>query len=421
MHVVRTAGMTAAAGAAAVDMAEAEREAARYRGTEILNPTERRWREVVAPRNLALSEADREAFSRYATPYAVDTLLRRTKNARGLQREFLVALDQPHLVRWIRAQEAFLKTLGERESEIVKSYTKHGDQMVNNWARGSLAADLRDLMMAAIGWSRIPFQFSMYDQYDRLERDGVKMPPRSSWLNAKGDLQPGVVSEIVRANLAYFSASANLGPLLKQYMEDILAVMRRSPRLIGDVITYRGFKSEEHLTGLKYVAREFGSTSVNPDTALAFADTHILGLREVHCCLYELTVKAGVPCLYLGSVTEFDDEYEILLPPGATYRLGKEILVKRVIPTDMSLSEALTAPLKEEAMVVEGTVSWEAKRGRTRRRSSAVVEDVVHMPRRRKPGKGRRFKTIRSSESLDRISEALTGSSRSERPGNSSE
>ncbi len=404
-------------------MADVEREAARFRGTEILNPADRQWRKLVKPRDLALAASNREAFSRFATPYGVDTLLRRTKNVRGLQREFLVPLDQPHLVRWIRAQEAYLKTLTPREEAIVKSYTKHGDQMVNSWARGRIDADIRDLMMAAVGWSRIPFQYSMYDQYDRLVREGVKMRPREEWLDAEGVLRQGAVAEIVRGNLAYFSVSANLGPLLKQYMADLTAIMRRSPRLIGDVITYRGFKSEAHLKGLKYVAREFGSTSVNPNTALAFADTHVLGLREVYCCLYELTVKAGVPCLYLGSVTEFDDEFEILLPPGATYRLGKEILVKRVVPTDMSLSEVLADPLKTEAMVVEGTVTWEERgwRSGTRRRSSAVVEDVVHVARRRKPGKGRRFKTIRSSERLDRISEALTGSSRSERSGNSSE
>ena len=324
-------------------------------------------------------------------------------------------LDQPHLVRWIRAQEAYLKTLTPREEAIIKSYTKHGDQMVNSWARGRIDADIRDLMMAAIGWSRIPFQYSMYDQYDRLVREGVKMRPREEWLDAAGVLRRGVVAEIVRENLAYFSVSANLGSLLKQYMADLVAIMERAPRLIGDVITYRGFKSEAHLKGLKYVAREFGSTSVNPDTALAFAEPHAIGLREVYCCLYELTVKAGVPCLYLGSITEYDDEFEILLPPGATYRLGKEILVKRVVPFNMPLSDVLADPLKTEAMVVEGVVSWEAKRERTRRRSSAVVEDVVHMPRRRKPGKGRRFKTVRSSERLDRISEALTGSASADR------
>jgi hypothetical protein len=409
--------------AAEVDMAEVERDAARYRGTDILNPAERGWRRLVKPRNLALTNADREVFTRYATPYGVDTLLRRTKNVRALQKEFLVALDQPHLVRWIRAQEAFLKTLGEREKEIVKSYTKHGDRMVNGWARGRLPEGMRELLVAAVGWARIPFQYSMYDQYDRLVRAGLKMPPRAEWVNARGELDPEVATQVVRENIAYFTEIDNLAPLLKQYMAEILAVMRRSPRLIGDTITYRGFKSEAHLKGLKYVAREFGSTSVNPDTALAFTDTHVVGTREVYCCLYELTVKAGVPCLYLGSLTEFGDEYEVLLPPGATYRLGKEILVKRVVPPEMSLTEVLADPLRVEAMVVEGTVSWEeAPRARTQRASSGWMgEEIVHVPRRRKPGKGRRFKTVRSSERLDRISEALTGSSRSGRSEDSSE
>jgi hypothetical protein len=398
---------------AAATMAEVEREAARFRGTEILNPVDRGgWRKLMKPRNLALTNADREAFARYATPYGVDTLLRRTKNVRNLQREFLVPLDQPHLVRWIRAQEAFLKTLSPREEAIIKSYTKHGDQMVNSWARGRMQTDIRDLMMAAVGWSRIPFQYSIYEQYDRLVREGVKMRSRAEWLDARGVLRSEVVAEIVRENMAYFSLSANLGPLLKQYMAEILAIMKRSPRLIGDVVTYRGFKSEAHLKGLKYVAREFGSTSVNPETALAFADTHVLGLREVYCCLYELTVKAGVPCLYLGSLTEFDDEFEILLPPGATYRLGKKILVKRVVPPDMSLTEVLADPLRMEAMVVEGTVSWDARSGTRRASSGWSREDLVHVPRRKKPGKGRRHRTVRagasSSERLDRISEALT-------------
>ena len=412
-------------------MVDIEREAARYRGTEILNPPVlKKPRKLVVPRNLALTNADREAFARYETPYGVDTLLRRTKDVRSLGREFLVALDQPHLVRWIRAQEAFLKTLTPREMWVVKTYTKHGDRMVNGWARGSLPTVIDDLMKASVAWSAIPFQYSMYDQYDALVRAGLELPPRTGWLDSKGVLRREVVAEIVRDNLSYFGVTANLGSLLKQYMAEIVAVMKRAPRLIGDIVTYRGFKSEAHLKGLKYVAREFGSTSVNPDTALAFADTHTLGLREVYCCLYELTVKAGVPCLYLGSLTEFDDEFEILLPPGATYRLGNEILVKRVVPRDMTLTDAMADPLKTEAMVVEGIVSWverDWRRSGTRRASGWVREELVHVPRRKKPGKGRRHKTARagagvsSSEGMERISELLTESSRSRSAGGTSE
>lgn len=418
--------------AAADDRVVVEKEVARFRGTEILRPPAlKKPRTLVVPQNLELTDVNREAFARYEAPYAVDTLLRRTKDVRSLGREFLVALDQPHLVRWIRAQEAFLKTLTPREMWVVKTYTKHGDRMVNGWARGTLPVVIDDLMRASVAWSAIPFQYSMYDQYDAIVRAGVPLPPRASWLDAKGVLRREVVAEIVRDNLSYFGISANLGSLLKQYMAEILAVMRRAPRLIGDVVTYRGFKSEAHLKGLKYVAREFGSTSVNPAVALAFAESNTVGSHTVFCCLYELTVKAGVPCLYLGSLTEFDDEFEILLPPGATYRLGKEILVKRVMPEGKSLTEVLADPPKTEAMVVEGTVSWverDWRRSGTRRSSGWVREELIHVPRRKKPGKGRRFKTARagagvssSSEGMERISELLTESSRSRSAGGTSE
>jgi hypothetical protein len=223
--------------------------------------------------------------------------------------------------------------------------------------------------------------------------------------------------------LDFFAQSANLGPLLRQYMADIVAVMRRSPRLIGDIVTYRGFQSEAHLKNLTYVAREFGSTSANPVSALEFAKSSTVGTRQIYCCLYELTVKAGVPCLYLGSHTEFADEYEILLPPGATYRLGREVLIKKVIYTEETLSEVLAGRSmrqRPEAMVVEGVVSWEegrtssTRRRRRREWAREEVEAAVHIPRRRKEGKGRRYKTMRaSSERLERISEALTARSES--------
>jgi hypothetical protein len=398
---------------------------------EVLNPANKDWRSVVVPRDLALTEENRGTFAEYKTPYGVDALLRRTKNARGFQREFLMALDQPHLVRWIRAQNAFLETLGPRDAFVVKSYTRHGDVLVNGWARGSLLEDVGDLLTAAERWSRIPFQYSLYDQYDAYAARGVVMPARSEWLGADGGIREGLVAGIVRTNLAFFRKPANLGPLLRQYMADIVSVMRRSPRLTGDVVTYRGFKSEGHLKGLTYVSREFGSTSVNPDTALDFAGSTTLGMHKVYCCVYELTVRAGVPCLYLGSHTEFEDEYEILLAPGATFRLGREVVVKRVIHAWESMERILHKRRPAtEALVVEGVVSWEEGR----RRSSAsrrsrewtreAVEAVEHVPRRKKPGKGRRYKTVRrsSSDRLDRISEALTASaSRSEGGRKSSE
>ncbi len=415
--------------AATVSLKDAIREAARYEGIDVLNPAEKGWRTVTAPRNLALTEANRGTFARYATPYGVDTLLRRTKDTRALQREFLIALDQPHLVRWIRAQDAFLKTLTGRDAYVILTYTRHGDKMVNGWARGTLATDIRDLMEASVRWNRIPFQYSLYDQYADYVKRGVVMPPREEWLDsATGEIRNAVVAGIVRANLDFFAQSANLGPLLRQYMADIVAVMRRSPRLIGDIVTYRGFQSEAHLKNLTYVAREFGSTSANPVSALEFAKATSVGTRQVYCCLYELTVKAGVPCLYLGSHTEFAEEYEILLPPGATYQLGREVVVKKVVYTDETLSEVLSARSmrqRAEAMVVEGIVSWRDHRKTTERRSrrrdwTREEAEVAHVPRRRKVGKGRRYKTMRvSSERLERISEALTA--RSESGENSSE
>jgi hypothetical protein len=411
-----------------------QREFARVKGSEAVTHYDKEWaRSMEVPRNLAISNADRATFARYMTPYETDVMIRRSKNVRGLQREFLLTVDQPHLVRWIHAQEAFIQTLNPRDAFIVKSYTRHGDKLANGWARGGLPPRVTDLLEAAIAWGKIPFQYSMYDQYDALARMGVEMPPRELWTNKDGILRNDVVVDVVRDNMGFFERPEFLGNLLKQYIADIVSIMKRSPRLIGDIITYRGFKSEQHLKGLRYVAPDFGSTSVNPYTALDFTDIVSSGDHIVHCCIYELTVRAGVPCLYLGSITEFTDEYEILLPPSATYRLGREVIAKRIVPEDRSLSDLIDNPkkafVKKEAMVVEGVVSWDEKRSSvpTRKRSKSAwtrenILAVEHTPRWKKPGKGRRFKTVRrnsSSERLDRISEALTV--RSGRSGNFSE
>lgn len=410
------------------------RDIARRKGSEAVAHYEKEWsRSIEAPRNLVLSNADRAAFSRYMTSYETDLMIRRSKNVRGLQREFFTAIDQPHLVRWIRAQEAFIKTLNPRDTFILKSYTRHGDKLVNGWARGTLPPFITDLMKAAIAWGKIPFQYSMYDQYDALARMGMDMPARELWLDKDGVLRSDIAARVVRDNMFFFEHPEFVADLLKQYMADIVSIMKRSPRLIGDIITYRGFQSEEHLKGLRYVAPDFGSTSVNPYSALDFTNTVSSGIHVVHCCIYELTVRAGVPCLYLGSNTEFADEFEVLLPPGATYRLGREVFAKRLIPEDRTLSNLIADPaeafVQKEVMVVEGVVSWEEKRSSalTRKRSkSSWTHDAIltfeHKSRWRKPGKGRRFKTVRrgsSSERLDRISEALTA--RSDRSGNFSE
>eukprot|EP00899_Mesostigma_viride_P024085 jgi/Mesvir1/4861/Mv11135-RA.1 len=120
-------------------------------------------------------------------------------------------------------------------------------------------------------------------------------------------------------------------------------ILKNAPPLKKPMTVYRGVDKAYYTDGVEgmilngqalkmYENEWFVSTSITPDAALTFVDARTdLPKRKVRvngretedfedgCCMKIIQLLPGVTCLPLWPVSEYDDEIEILLPPGTIY------------------------------------------------------------------------------------------------------
>lgn len=285
-----------------------------------------------------------------------------------MRSKYLLPPENTTLDGWLSRQETYIDRLRKRDIDILESYTVHGDRMVNNYCRGRLGP-LDDLWAAILLRTElpIPLAYSIIDQASELNK---KVPsPTFRSLLVKIDAvyddeevaDMNAVNLFIRENLEFFVNPRNILTLLEQYKQDLIRIITGAPRLTSPLTVYRGIQTESHLSGSIFTNRDFLSTSVHPPSAVEFTESvpNALSRKQFRGGLYELTVSPKVPCLYMEFVTNFGDEYEVLIPPGMLVELEPAVRIK-AMPSGTALT--MTPHLEStQVVVVHGTVSLQVK------------------------------------------------------------
>jgi hypothetical protein len=175
---------------------------------------------------------------------------------------------------WLSRQMDYINELSDFEKRIVYTYTIYGDKLANKYIRGILTeSDIRELLETVRADRESPFW-----HYS----DGV----------------------VTRENIIH---------CIKEYIADLNKIILRAPRPVKPIKVFRGIRDGQYIVdGMKenkYKNKEFISTSFYLESATTFTDGQ--------CCLLELTLDPGVPCLFTGYVSRRRAEYEITLGMGS--------------------------------------------------------------------------------------------------------
>jgi len=284
-------------------------------------------------------------------------------SAAKMSARYAVPAHADGFLDWIRRQRAFMNGLSYRDKIILRSYTMNGDELVNNFLRGTLddnAVGLKHMIANAnhtfdlTGTSPLAFLgFYLYEQYDAFAGK-IALPPRATLIEEKvtdlnydldsnamfirsNGIYSTVFHQILKENEGFFAEPANIAPLLQAYHHDLRRILLSAPRLTGPLTVYRGFQSESHLEGLEYNNPDFVSTSLRIKSALSFAkfgpsfyqDKHVK--EKVFGGVYEITIDETIPCVYLELNTLIPHEYEVLLPPGLHFKFDSKIYYKKYV------------------------------------------------------------------------------------------
>lgn len=255
-------------------------------------------------------------------------------NASRLCHKFAIPVKSEGLKRWLEEQAEYLRELSERDAEILSSYTQVGDRLINHFLRGTLG-DLSHMLTHNLNMIRM-LGFFIYDQYD-FYASRMALPHKDSLITPRGTVDVFILEQLVARNLAFMRSPANIATLLIQYKEELTRIIEEAPRLPNPLIVYRGFQDERYLSGLKFENPDFISTSVSIEAALNFAQLRYEMYPKRHFGsrylggVYEITLGPTIPCIYMEPITQCEDEFEILLPPGLQFTFDSKIHYK-VLP-----------------------------------------------------------------------------------------
>ena len=304
----------------------------------------------------------------------------RSKDAQRVRHAILAPREDPAIDAWLREQVAFIKELPTRDYNILTSYTRNGDVLVNSYLRGTLRTNTTELIRASLEVSDdypsrpVALAYSLYDQFPELTRtgrltllEGVKT--KADLLDEEGDINMELVRDLMTANLAYFGNAANLGTLLEQYRRDLVSILERAPRAPHAFTVFRGLQSESHARDLEFRNIDFLSTSMSPEYAAKLFTRKItdkvadLVPQTYRCCMYELEVRPDVPCLYMQFVSQYPNEYEILIAPGMAVTLEPTVYLKLLFEGERLIMRNLRDIFRHDSLrhhtkiaVVEGNV-----------------------------------------------------------------
>lgn len=253
--------------------------------------------------------------------------------AMKLREELFVPVSLKGIKGWLDRQDAYIDALPQRDIEIMRSYTSHGDRLVNAYCRGALG-NVTELVRAMVTDTSVPLAHSFYDQFHLFQRKFPKDEIRTKdyYKLDDGNIDMAKIGTFFNSHLDFFGKGVNLETMLEQYKQDLMRIIEGSPRLTSDIIVYRGIESEKHVASSEYKNKDFLSTTLDPFSVLEFTEDFENESKETHakfyCCVYEIALHKSVPCMYMQFFSEYSNEFEVLVPPGMNVKLGKTVKIK---------------------------------------------------------------------------------------------
>lgn len=274
------------------------------------------------------------------------------KDYRPYTDRWLIGYDQPALTDLLDRQDKFYASLSFREMQMLQTYTLFGDRLLNNFLRQN-RDDIEGLIATMLhNDMETPLDYQIVDRYTELKTAGLWMPPyeelfigdeefnrlmeRTGVSESMRSQFIGIINrircrEIVLRNQEWFSEFKNIKPMLYDLFTEIMDVILRAPRPKAPIKVYRGMGSERQKS-LRFTALDFWSTSISPKAALEFARGVIHHSHNEICCIYEITINPGVPCMFLDPISKVENEMEILMVPSTIYKSAADVRKKGMYP-----------------------------------------------------------------------------------------
>jgi hypothetical protein len=276
----------------------------------------------------------------------VDPDLRVSITPRSADSKIILAPYQTKRIHeWMAEQTNYLKS-NARISEIVRGYTFRGDRLVNDYIRGDVSR-IGEIITAIHDLDTryppplFPLAYQITDRYNELVVKGMVPEPKLEALFSdptpgKEVLNPVKVRALFMKNYGFFKRRDILLPLINSFRKELNKIIKKSPKLGYELITFRGLKNENFLKPGTWsrVTKDFMSTSLSVKASSRFIKDSVYG-TTFGMMMYEVVIPPEVPCLYVSEVSHFPHEQEVLLPHNLRLHIKLETVIK-IMPGDVT-------------------------------------------------------------------------------------
>ena len=194
---------------------------------------------------------------------------------------------------WFFKQSKFIDSLTDRETFLLKTYTRNGDEVINSLFKLK-GNELIDELMNIVNYLKRP-------------RSGSE--PRINIFD------PVKLETITPRNVISVSTT---------YANEVMNIFNKAPPLENILRVFRGLKPDNNNNKLTvFPLRGITSTTYNPMSSTL--NTYSLMYRNIKnnndtpvpssCCVYDMILRPGVKAIWLEPMSEFQGEQEIILLP----------------------------------------------------------------------------------------------------------
>jgi hypothetical protein len=243
---------------------------------------------------------------------------------------------------WLEQSKVFVRGLSNFQKNILRAYTRHGDELVNAYLRDPDGFQNQPRVQELL-FSVMPNNFSLpfasHLAEDHISQDMNRSYLEDDFFDDVGDVrelgqrvQQSYITSVLLQNPVDWS---NVRRYLDRYVEDFRDIFQRAPKPSAPLFVFRGVKTDYmNQVDTPVLMKGYTSTTYSVDVACNFAGSG----RQ----LYEIMILPGTPCLAMDYVSEFEGiECEVLVD-SHVFAVAEKNFEKKLLHPDIGYAEPLT-------------------------------------------------------------------------------
>ena len=205
-------------------------------------------------------------------------------------------------MEFIRRSNAYIKEkLSPDDVRMINHYTQHGDGTINFF--------IREGRLSEVTFKRLK----------QFHSTGSTYLTSSADLYAKKFVGIAPSEKIVPTDFNDPQQNRYALGILIYTLNRLSKILNEAPKARQDMFVFRGNKTRDWNTSKEAFRRfgGFGSTSLSPFVANGFVS--VVGVKKNERFVQRIKIQKGTPLLFVGKISKYPHELEVLLPTNTIY------------------------------------------------------------------------------------------------------